>query len=376
MADKNYYNVLGVPQEASQEDIKKAYRQLARKYHPDVNHDQDAEERFKEINEAYEVLSDAEKRAIYDRYGTLTPGAGGFGGGFDGGFRDPFDIFAEVFGNLGGFGGTAGRPGPRRGRDLQTEVELTFEEAAFGVEKEIEVQRREDCPTCKGTGAEPGTQPERCPECGGTGQVRHVQQTILGSFVNIGVCPTCRGGGTVVRTPCHDCNGSGRAYTRRRLKVQVPAGVDDGMTIRLGGEGEPGEHQGPRGNLYVNVKIKPHPYFKRQGNDVLVELQINMAQAALGTVVKVPTLDGERQITIPAGVQSGTVMRMRGLGIQQLRGNGRGNQQVVVQVLTPTHLNDEQRKLLQSLGETLGTAEVVGEGKQSFKERIKDVLGL
>jgi molecular chaperone DnaJ len=367
---KDYYGVLGVSQDASQEEVKRAYRKLARKYHPDVSKEADAEEHFKELNEAYEVLSDPDKRSMYDRFGTVTPG--GFGD--FGGFRDPFDIFAEVFG-MGGFGDFGrGRAGPRRGNDVRVGVSLTFEEAARGLEKEVEVNRRDVCPACEGTGAEPGTQAERCPECNGSGQVRRVQHTLLGSFVNIATCPQCNGQGTVVHTPCAECNGTGRVKVRRRIRVRIPAGVDDGISIRLAGEGEPGELGGPPGNLYISVHVKPHAYFKRQDNNVIVELQVNVAQAALGSVVKVPTLEGERQITIPPGTQSGSIFRLRGLGIPRLRGNGRGDQLVVVQVVVPSQINAEQRELFQQLAQTLGT-EVVVEEKQSFVDRIKDALG-
>ena len=375
MADRNYYSVLDVPKTASQEEIKKAYRRLARQYHPDVNHEPDAEEHFKEINEAYEVLSDPQKRAMFDRFGTVSPNGMGGMGGF-GGFRDPFDIFAEVFGNLGGFGfGTQGRAGPRRGQDLRTSVTITFEEAAAGVTKEVQVQRLETCQTCGGSGAEPGTQPERCPECGGKGQVRHVQRTFLGSFVNITTCPTCNGSGRIVRTPCHACNGTGKSRAQRNLSFHIPAGIEDGMSIRLSGEGEPGEHSGLTGNLYVGVRVKPHPYFKRRDDDVLMELRINVAQATLGATVTVPTLDGDRQLTIPAGTQPSTVRRLRGLGIPRLRGNGRGDQLVIIQVAIPTQLTSEQRELVQTLSHTLGTESVVEE-KQGVVDRIKEALGL
>jgi len=375
MTAKDYYSVLDVPKTSSPEEIKKAYRRLARRYHPDVNHESDAEERFKEINEAYEVLSDPQKRAMFDRFGTVSPNGMGGMGGF-GGFRDPFDIFSEVFGNLGGFGfGARGRVGPRRGQDLRTSVTITFEEAAAGVTKEVQVQRLETCQTCGGSGAEPGTQPERCAECGGKGQVRHVQQTFLGSFVNITACPVCRGSGRIVRTPCHACNGVGQSRAQRSLSFHIPAGIDDGMSIRLTGEGEPGERGGPVGNLYVGVRIKSHPYFRRRDNDVLMELQINIAQATLGATVAVPTLAGKQQLTIPAGTQPGTIRRLRGLGIPRLRGNGRGDQLVVIQVAIPTQLAAEQRELLQKLAHTLGT-EIVVEEKQGVVDRIKEALGL
>ncbi|HQK14166.1 MAG TPA: molecular chaperone DnaJ [Anaerolineae bacterium] len=377
---RDYYEVLGVPRNASQEDIKRAYRQLARKYHPDVSTEPDAEERFKEVNAAYEVLSDTEKRAMYDRFGTDVPN--GFGGfDFGGAARDPFDIFAEVFGNLGGFGGFGGfgqtgrAAGPTRGNDVRSSLDLTFEEAVFGVEKDVEVQRYEVCPVCNGSRAEPGSSVEQCPECRGAGQVRHTQRTFLGSFVNIVTCPRCNGKGTIVTKPCHECNGNGRVYVRRKIKATIPAGVDDGVTIRLAGQGEPGERGGPPGNLYVVLNVKPHPFFKRRNNDIILELQINVAQATLGDTVKVPTLDGERQITIPPGTQSGAIFRLRGLGIPYLRSNGRGDQLIVVQVAIPTRLTAKQKELFQELAGTLGSETVVEE-KMSFVDRVKEALGL
>jgi molecular chaperone DnaJ len=372
---EDYYETLGVQRDASQEDIKRAYRALARKYHPDVSDDPNAEERFKDVNAAYEVLSDPEKRTMYDRYGKDVPP--GFGGFDFGGMRDPFDIFAEVFGNLGGFGGfgRTGRSGPRRGNDIRSSLVIAFEEAAFGAEKEVDIQRQEACQTCKGTGAKPGTSPETCPECRGSGQTRQVQNTLLGSFVNITTCPQCQGKGTVVKTPCQECRGSGRVYAKRRIQVSIPAGVDDGVTIRLTGQGEPGELNGPNGNLYITLNVKPHEFFKRRGNDVILEMKINVAQAALGDAVNVPTLEGERKITIPAGTQSGAIFRLRDLGIPQLRGNGRGDQLIVTQVAIPTKLTAEQTDLFQKLSGTLG-AEVIVEDKQSFIDRVREALGL
>lgn len=372
---RNYYDVLGVSQDASPDAIKKAYRKMARKYHPDVNHEPDAEERFKEVNEAYEVLSDNEKRSVYDRYGE--EGLKGMGGFDFGGMRDPFDIFAEVFGDLGGFGGFGrrGRQGPRRGNDIRTRLTISFEEAVFGAEKEVEIRRQETCPVCNGSGAEPGTAPETCPECGGSGQTRQVQRTILGSFVNITTCQRCEGQGTVVKSPCHRCHGAGRIYQQRKISVSVPAGVADGMTIRLSGQGEPGERNGPRGNLYITLNVKDHEYFKRRNNDVLLELKINVAQAALGDVINVPTLDGEREITIPAGTQSGAIFRLRGLGVPVLRGSGRGDQLIVVQVAIPDSLSEKQRDLFTELADTLGT-EVLVQEKQGFVDRLRDALGI
>lgn len=371
----DHYVTLGVGRDASPEEIKKAYRQLARKYHPDVSSEPAAEERFKEVNAAYEVLSDSDKRAMYDRYGSDgPPGLGGFDYS---GARDPFDIFAEVFGNLGGFGGFGrpGRSGPRRGNDVRTSLNIPLEEAAFGVDREVDVRRQEVCPVCSGSGAEPGTSPETCTECGGSGQTRQVQHTLLGSFVNITTCPRCNGKRTVVRTPCHECHGSGRTYANRRIQVSIPAGVDDNMTIRVSGQGEPGELNGPNGNLYITLNVKPHAYFKRRDTDVILELKISVAQAALGDTVTVPTLDGDRQITVPAGTQAGAVFRLRGLGIPQLRRNGRGDELIVTQVAIPKRLTEEQKELFQQLGATLGT-EVVIEDKQSFVDRVREALGL
>lgn len=373
----DYYSTLEVERNATPEEIKKAYRRLARKYHPDVSTESGAEDKFKEINAAYEVLSDADKRAMYDRYGKEgPPGFGGFD--FGEGMRDPFDIFAEVFGNFGGFGGfgrTGRGGGPRRGNDLRTSLDITFEEAVFGVEKEVEVRRQELCPVCNGSGAKPGTSQETCPDCNGSGQTRQVQHTLLGSFVNITTCPRCNGRGTVIRTPCDECRGSGRVYVTRRIEVAIPAGVDDGVTIRVSGQGEPGELNGPPGNLYITLKVKPHEYFKRRNNDVILELKINVAQAALGDTITVPTLDGDRQITVPAGTQAGAIFRLRGLGIPQLRGSGRGDELIVTQVAIPKRLTEEQKELFKQLGSTLGT-EVVIEDKQSFVDRVKEALGL
>ncbi len=371
--NNDYYQVLNVGQSASPEEIKQAYRRQARRYHPDVNSEPDAEERFKEVNQAYEVLSDPEKRAMYDRYGAEgPPGFNGFNGF---GARDPFDIFNEFFGGFTGFGSSGGRSRPRRGNDIRTSLTLTFEEAAFGVEKEIVIQRRDNCATCGGSGAKPGTHPERCPECNGTGEKRRVQNTILGSFVNITTCPQCNGQGTVVRTPCPDCYGEGLVTKEITLPIVIPAGVSDGITIRLTNQGEPGERGGPKGNLYITLRVKSHPYFKRQDNDVILDLDINIAQAALGSEVIVPTLDGEEELTIPPGTQSGESFRLRGKGIPHLRSERRGDQYVVIHVATPTRLSKQQKELLRELSETLEPEHVVRE-KQSFADKVKETLGL
>jgi molecular chaperone DnaJ len=371
---RDYYEVLGVPRNARDADIKKAYRQQARLYHPDVNKAEDAEERFKEINEAYEVLSDEPKRAAYDRFGHAgvqgTAGAGysGFG---DFGFGD---IFEEFFSGFGMGTRRRARRGPRRGADLQVKLIISFEEAAFGCEKEIKVMRHETCPHCQGSGAEPGTQPIRCAQCNGTGEVRQVQQSILGSFVNVSTCPRCRGEGEVVTTPCSQCQGQKVVQVPRTLSVKIPAGVDDGMRVRLAGEGEPGTYGGPPGNLYVVISVTPHRYYRRRDSNVLLELAINVAQAALGDEVTVPTLDGEVPLRIPPGTQSGKVFRLRSKGIPRLRRNGRGDQLVIVQVIIPTRITDEQRRLFQQLGKTLGK-EVIPQPEKGFFAKLKDVLG-
>jgi molecular chaperone DnaJ len=319
------------------------------------------------------VLCDVEKRAAYDRFGHAGPTGMGRGG-VDFGFRDPFDIFEEVFG--GGFGfRTSTRRGPRRGADLRYELNLSFEEAVFGCEKEIEVTRREICPECNGSGAEPGTTPVRCSECNGTGQVRRVQRSILGSFVNVTTCPTCGGAGETIPIPCSRCNGERRVYETRQLSVTIPPGVDEGMQIRLAGEGEAGEQRGPAGNLYIVLDVEPHPVFQRRENDILVELQVNVAQATLGAEVEVPTLDGEELITIPAGTQSGSVLRLRDKGVPHIKRNGRGDQLILVRVVIPRHLTGEQKKLFRELGETLDP-ETVWQEKHSLFDDLRDLFGL
>jgi molecular chaperone DnaJ len=376
---RDYYEVLGVVKGASPEEIKKAYRQMARKYHPDVNKESGAEDKFKEVNEAYEILSDEQKRGMYDRFGHAGLGsAGGFGGfqDFGGGFRDPFEIFEEVFGGLGGFGRSRRqRGGPRRGADLRYEMTMEFEEAVFGLEKEIEVPRQETCNTCSGSGVEPGTSPIRCPECNGTGEIR--RQT--GFFINIGTCPRCQGRGEIITSPCRECRGQGRIVKTRRLSVKVPAGVDNGTQIRLSGEGESGTLGGPPGNLYVVIRVKPHVYFRRNDETIHLELAINISQAALGDEVEVPTLDGKEMMTIPAGTQTGDTLRLRAKGVPRLRRDGsnvgRGDQIITLQVRTPTNLSKEQRNLLLELGKTLDR-EVIPQKEKSFFDRIRDALGM
>jgi len=371
---RDYYEVLGVSRTASQEEIKKAFRRLARQYHPDVNKDPGAEEIFKEINEAYEVLSDPEKRARYDRFGHAgINGTGGFPDFSGFGFGGLDEIFEDFFGF--GMGTRRARQRPRRGADLRYDLTIEFEEAVFGCEKELEVPRDEICPHCRGTGAEPGTQPVRCPQCHGTGEVRRVQQTILGSFVSVTTCPRCGGTGEVVNTPCTHCRGRKVVRVTRRISVKIPPGVDDGTRIRLAGEGEPGEYGGPPGNLYVVLNVKPHPYFRRQNNDIILELGINVAQAALGDEVEVPTLDGPVKLSIPPGTQTGQVFRLRGKGVPYLRRNGRGDQLVIINVQIPTRLTERQRELFLELSKTLGR-EVIPQREKGFFDKLRDVLGV
>lgn len=373
MVQRDYYEVLGISRGASKEEIKSAFRRLARKYHPDINKEADAEEKFKEINEAYAVLSDDQKREAYDRFGHA--GVQGAGGVPDWTTMDFGDFFSDLFG-FGGFGfgrqSARVRNAPRRGADLQYRLVLDFEEAVFGVEKEIEITRDEVCDRCHGSGAEPGTSPKTCPTCGGRGEVRQARQTILGSMVQVTTCPTCGGKGEVIDSPCSACGGRGFVRKTRRKKVSIPAGVDTGTQIRLAGEGQPGSNGGPPGNLYVVIKVRPHKFFRRRGDDILLDLNINIAQATLGAEVTVPTVDGDAYLKIPKGTQPGKIIRMRGKGVPHLRGNGRGDQLVIINVEIPKSLTDDQRELFEKLAESLGS-EVLPQEK-SFFDHLKEFL--
>jgi len=371
--NKDYYEILGVSRGATEDEIRRAFRRLARQYHPDVNRQSDAEQRFKEINEAYEVLSDPEKRRAYDRFGHAGPqgfGTGGMGGFEDFGFGDIFETFF-------GMGRAGASHRPQRGSDLRYDLTISFEEAVFGCERELEVPRLEICPECSGTGAQPGTRPEKCPACGGTGEVRRVQQSILGQFINVTLCERCQGEGRVITQPCQRCRGSGRVRNTRRMSVRIPPGIDDGQQIRIAGEGEPGERGGPPGNLYVNIHVNPHPLFKRQGNDIVYELAINVAQAALGDQVEVPTVDGSpAQMRVPAGTQSGRVIRLKERGVPYLRGGGRGDQLVRVTVVIPTQLTEQQKQLFGKLAETFGTSIHPHDDNKGIFDKVKDVFGV
>lgn len=370
---RDYYEVLGVPRSADAQELKKAYRKLAMEFHPDRNPSEDAAAKFKEINQAYEVLSDDQKRQMYDRFGHAGVDGnqgGGFDGfhGFEGGFGDIFDAF---FG--GGQRGGRRRRGPARGADLRFNLRLTFEEAVFGVEKEIEFQRQERCQRCSGKGAEPGTELATCPECNGAGEIRRSQQSIFGQFVNVAPCARCSGEGKIVPNPCEDCRGTGRLRAPRKIAVKVPAGVDDGAQIRLAGEGEAGARGGESGNLYVVLSVAEHERFQRVEDHIVLELPVNVAQAALGSEMSIPTLDGDMTFEVPAGTQSGEDFVIRGKGVPHLRGAGRGDMVVRVTVVVPETLTDEQRELLEKLAETMGTPTLPRRNK-GFFERIRDAM--
>jgi molecular chaperone DnaJ len=349
---RDYYEVLGVARNASADEIKRAYRQLARKYHPDVNKEPDAESRFKELTEAYEVLSDQRKRQVYDQFGHAgTRGAPGMGGfeGFP--FGDISDLFESFFG-----GSTGGRRTAQRGNDLRARLELTFEEAVFGAERELQFPRWETCLICDGSGAEPGKPPVRCPRCGGSGELRRVQQSIFGQFVNVVPCERCRGEGTIVEHRCPECSGRGRVQKNRTIKVTVPPGVDHGTEMRLPGQGEGGDRGGLNGDLYVAFQVAPHSVLKREGFDLLYELPLNLAQAALGAEVQVPTLEGPETLQVPPGTHHGRVFRVREKGVPRLQRSGivsgRGDFRVVTRIDVPKTLSPRQRELLAALAET------------------------
>ncbi len=370
MTDKrDYYEVLGVKNQATDEDIKKSYRKQAFKYHPDRNKEKNAEEKFKEINEAYEVLSDHQKRSNYDQFGHAGL-EGGFGRGFEGfdfgGFGDIFDAFFS--------GGTKRRRSTaERGADFSIGLEITFDEAAFGCEKELSVERIEPCTNCHGVGSEPGSSPERCPNCGGSGEVRRTQQGLFGHFTNITACSQCRGKGSIITSPCSQCSGAGREARMRKVTVKIPGGVDNGNTVRLTGEGHSGIGGGPPGNLFVALSVIDHPHLRRDGAQVLYDLPLNFAQAALGGEIDVPTLDGEFTIKIPAGVQNGKVFKIKGAGAARLNKSGRGDQLVVIYVVTPTQLDRDQKKVFKKLAETLEPATLPKEHK-GFFDKMKDTF--
>lgn len=379
MSKRDYYEVLGVSKTATQDELKKAYRKLARKYHPDLNKDNpEAAEKFKECNEAYSVLSDEQKRAQYDQFGHAAfenggmgggPGAGGFGGfgGFGGsGMEDIFDMF---FGGQGR-GGRSNNAGPQRGADLRFDLEISFEEAAFGLEKEISLNRAEKCDHCHGDGAEPGSKVETCPECHGSGYIRFTQNTMFGQMVNERPCSRCHGEGKIISNPCRECRGTGTVKKTKKLKVKIPAGVDNGSRLRVSGEGEAGVKGGPSGDLYVYLYVKPHKFFERDGTTVLCEVPINIVQATLGAEIKVPTLDGQVTMKVPEGTQPGKVLRIKGKGIPSLRGGQRGDQLVRIKVVVPTKLSDKQKDALQKFADI--SKDNINPEEKSFLNKVKD----
>jgi len=386
MAKQDYYKVLGVARNDSEEEIRKAFRKKALEYHPDRNKSAGAEDKFKEINEAYQVLSDTKKRSLYDRHGEA-------GVSTNGGFDRPFDGF-DVFGGFGDifdsfFGDVSGRRArqAQRGGDLQQRVVLSFEEAVFGTEREVEVTRLERCQRCSGAGNEPGTTIGRCTTCRGSGQVRRSQRSIFGQFSQISACPTCQGSGNVIKNPCTTCRAAGVERRKRKIAVSIPAGVEGGMQVRLSGEGDVGRDGGPSGNIYVHVDVRNHQFFNRDGNDLVYRLPINMAEAALGVEKSVPTLDGASEtLKVPQGTQAGAEFRIRGKGIPHLHSDRRGDLRVLVDLQVPRTLDSNQRKLLEDLAFALNSdhppeeepnpdGETEGDSSKGLFDHIKDAFG-
>jgi len=373
MAVRDLYEILEISKDASQEDIKRAYRKLAKKYHPDLNpNDAEAEQNFKEVNAAYEVLSDQEKRSRYDRFGHagVDPQAGG---GDFGGFGDIFDDLFDVFGGFGGRSTGRRRSGPARGADIQQSVTLEFREAAFGVEKEVQVRRYETCGTCEGSGAKPGTDKNTCSKCHGSGEVRYTQQTPFGQFVQVGVCDQCNGTGETFEEKCETCQGSGKEIKTRKINVNIPAGVDSDSVMTVKGEGHSGEKGGPPGDLYLYISVKEDPVFSRRGTNIYVTVPITFAQATLGSEIEIPTLEGTEVYTIPAATPSGSRFKLRNKGVANVRGLGKGDLIFTVEVIIPKDLSDKQRELLleysKEMGENYKTPE-----KKGFFKKVKDAF--
>ncbi len=372
-AKKDYYEVLGINRDAEQEDIKKAYRKLTRKYHPDKNPDDpQSAEKFKELTEAYKVLSDPHKRAQYDRYGHAGMEGADFGdfGDFSqdfSGFEDIFDMF---------FGGRRSRTSrrARRGVDLQYQMNLKFEEAAFGGEKEINIPRVENCPDCGGSGAQAGSHPETCPQCGGRGEVSYRHQTAFGSFVQARTCERCRGEGQIITDPCKTCNGQGQVRRQRTLKVNIPPGVDTGHKLRMAGEGEAGPNNGPPGDLYIVIEVEPHSIFKRDGSNLYCEVPISIVQAIMGDEIKVPTLEGKVSLKIPPGTQPGRKFRLKNKGLQNIQGYGRGDLYVQARVVIPENINRKQKDLLEEFAQISG--DEINPEQKGFLKKVRDAFGV
>ena len=370
---RDYYDILGVSRNASEDDLKKAFRKLAFQYHPDRNKEASAEEKFKEINEAYQVLSDPEKRSQYDRFGHAGLGGSASAGDGFGGFSGFGDIFDSFFGGSGFGGSTRSRNSARRGSDLQVTMTVEFEDAVFGTEKDFEVNRTESCSKCRGSKSEPGSSVSNCGTCGGSGQVRKAQQSVFGQFVQVADCGSCRGQGKVVSDPCTQCRGQGRERAKRKLAVTIPPGIEEDTQIRLTNEGEHGINGGPPGDLYIAFRIEEHEYFIRDGINIRYELPVNIAQASLGALIDVPTLDGRVELSVPAGTQPGQIFRIKGKGVAQLQGNRRGDQLVTIDVKVPKKLNKDQKSLLEELGESFPTIDV--EDSDGIFNKFKNTFG-
>ncbi len=372
--EKSYYEILGVERNASDAEIKRAFRKLAQQHHPDVSAEAGSADRFKEANEAYQVLSDPKRRQVYDTVGRAGLGdMGGTGSPFGEGFAGFGDLFDAFFSGMGGAAASGARRGQRPpGSDLRYDLRITFDEAVRGIDKEIDFSLLDKCGTCGGTGAAPGSTSVACSNCGGRGEIRTIRQTMLGQMVNVTACPRCHGEGSVISSPCATCHGDGRVQRHKKLRVTIPAGIDEGHQIRLSGEGEAGTRGGPAGNLYVAVHVTPHPKLRRDGTEIYCDLALSIAQAALGTRVRIPTIEGEEEVEIRPGTQPGTEIRMRGRGVPHLRRTGsRGDLHVMVRVAVPTKLSKRQRQLLEELAAESG--EVVLSG--GIMDRVKDALG-
>ncbi len=389
-AKRDYYEVLGVSRSASDAEIKKAYRALAKKYHPDMNPgDKEAEKKFKEASEAYAVLSDAEKRRQYDQFGhsAFEGGAGGAGGfgGFDFNGADFSDIFGDIFGDLFGGGARRGRgSGPMKGANIRKSIRITFEEAVFGCEKELDLVLKDPCSSCQGTGAKPGTSPETCPKCGGKGQVVYTSQSFFGTVQNVQTCPNCGGSGKIIKEKCPDCAGTGYTSSRKKIKVTIPAGIDNGQSVRIRDKGEPGVNGGPRGDLLVEINVSRHPIFQRQDVHIFSTVPISFAQAALGGDVKIPTVDGDVIYTVKPGTKTDTKVRLKGKGVPSLRNaQVRGDHYVTLVIQTPEHLSAEAKEALKRFDELTGntlhqndpeTGKTEKKKKKGFMDKMKEVF--
>ncbi|SET61627.1 molecular chaperone DnaJ [Oceanobacillus limi] len=369
MSKRDYYEVLGLEKGASKDEIKKAYRKLARKYHPDVNKESDAADKFKEVKEAYETLSNDQKRAQYDQFGHAGMGDQGFGG-FGGGAQD-FGGFGDIFDMFFGGGGRRRDPNaPQQGADLQYTMVLDFEEAIFGKETDISIPKEENCDTCHGSGAKPGTDTKTCSHCHGSGQLNTEQNTPFGRVVNRRVCHYCNGSGKEIPNKCQTCGGSGKVKKNKKIHISIPAGIDEGQQIRVSGKGEPGVNGGPAGDLYVVIQVREHDFFEREGDNIYCDLPLTFAQAALGDEVEVPTVHGKVKLKVPAGTQSGKTFRLKGKGVPNVRGYGHGDQHIQVRVITPTNLSDRQKELLREFNDLSGN-DATEEQEDSIFQRFK-----